>query len=90
MEMGDLMAVRCACPCHAYETLKRRGHDEAGALLVACYCMSDYSGQPGHRQAQYLVSHCLIRGRMEELLSWAGRTSVQAESSPLALSVGAC
>ena len=34
--------------------LKKRGYDEAGVLLVACYCMSDYSGEPDHRQAQCL------------------------------------
>ena len=77
------MAVRCACSCHAYETLQRRGYDEAGVLLVTCYCMSDYAGSSGHRQAQ-----CLIGGWRNCYLGRGAR--VRAESSPLALSVGAC
>ena len=67
-------------------TLEEEGRGGCSAASC-CYCVSDYSAQP----ACVSVSGVPERAeRMEELLSWAGRTSRHAESSPLALSVGAC
>lgn len=82
---GELMAVTCASvvSCHTYEnaTLEEAWCGGRGGA-TGDYCMSDYSGQSQR------APETLDLGRRNCYLGRGAR--VPAESSPLALSVGAC
>jgi hypothetical protein len=77
---GDLMAVTCACrSCHTYENATLEEVCGGRGSATGDYCMSDYSGQSQPAPEEGWRNCYLGRG-----------ARVPAESSPLALSVGAC
>ena len=77
---GDLMALTCACrSCHTYENATLEEACGGRGAATGDYCMSDYSGQSQPAPEEGWRNCYLGRG-----------ARVPAESSPLALSVGAC